>query len=267
MIPRRIRSGALAIALFAFLALVPAVALADDPIQEAEPPLLNGGMDFPAIQSVNDPEEFSWTVQLGEGQELRQIDEHEVAAYWGDGKHLALDFFATPAHDAEGASVPTTLELIGEKVIALTVHHREGNPAAGGAPFDYPILSGEGWEGGFTTTVIQGPPDEKELREQREHREREEREAREGAFATGPEPAVAPVCRVPELRGATLDGARNRLRRAHCRLGSIAKAPGATASACRVVGQATASGNFLPSGAKVSVRLGPAASPSRRSAR
>jgi hypothetical protein len=247
----------LVVALVAIFTFSSGAAWADGPGSEAEPPLLKeGAMDFPAIRSASDPEEFSWTVQLGEEQRLRQIDEHEVAAYWQDGsgvEHLALDFIAKPAHDAEGARVPTTLDLVGRKVITLTVHHREGNPAAGGAPFDYPIISGEGWEGGLQTIVVPMSPPEASSHS-------------DGTSEEAPSPPVAsPVaCRVPGLHGATLDEARNRLHRAHCRLGAIAKGPDVTASAGRVVGQGAAPGSSLAAWGKVNVRLGPPASPARR---
>ena len=64
------------------------------------------------------------------------------------------------AHDAVGKSVPTTLEVSPPNVVTLTVHHRAGNPAAGGAPFTYPIFEGSGWEGGFSTFEVTVPPSE-----------------------------------------------------------------------------------------------------------
>jgi hypothetical protein len=174
---------------------MPAAARADAPEQEAELPLLAGGaMAFSPIRSAADPEEFSWRVQLGEGQELRQIDEREVASYKGE--HLALDFFAEPAADAAGATVPTALKLAGEDVITLVVHHREGSPAAGGAPFTYPVTAGEGWNGGFGTYVVPMSP------------------AETAPAPPSPESAPASTCQVPDLHGTKLDGARRRLRRA-----------------------------------------------------
>lgn len=199
----------------------------------AYPSLNEGGQVFPAIYSPAEPEEFSWEVTLGEEQELRQIDEEEVGVYYSDGP-LAFVIHAEPAHDAVGATVPTTLRKMGEKVITLTVHHREGNPAAGGAPFVYPIVAGPGWEGGFVTTIIEMPPGEKELSEGDEKR-----------------------CRVPALRGATVAGARRRLLRADCRLGAVTRSAGVTRKTGRVVHQAEPAGSSLAQDARVGIKLGP----------
>jgi len=255
---RRNRLGAIVGALLVGLALSPTVGQADTPDQEGALPVYDGVMSFPSILSPAGPEEFSWEVNLGKRQELRQIDEHEAGVYYAEDELLSFGISAEPAHDADGTRVPTTLEVIGEKVITFTVHHREGNPAAGGAPFDYPIIAGEGWEGGFQTIIVQGPPDEMELREQRERREQqEERERRERAQG---EESGTPVpvahCHVPGLRGATLAGARRRLQRADCGLGAIGKASGVTVKAGRVVAQSAAAGSALPLGAKVGVKLG-----------
>ena len=61
--------------------------------------------------------------------------------------------------------MPTSLSVSEEKIVTLTVHHREGNPAAGGAPFDYPVIAGAGWEGGTEPVIVKGPPDEQEIKE------------------------------------------------------------------------------------------------------
>jgi hypothetical protein len=214
----------------------------------ASPPVYEGGW-FPEIHGPSDPEEFSWEVSLAEDQELRTIDEHEVAVYYSTGER-AFDINATPARAVDGATVPTSIRISGENMVILTVHHREGNPSAGGAPFDYPIVGGVGWEGGFRTiTVPMGPPDEQELRERRERQERAAMEEREAA-------AQAERCHVPALHGATLAGARNRLRRGNCRLGAIAKPRGVMAKTGRVVGQTRAPGSSFAHDAKVGVTLG-----------
>lgn len=129
-----------------------------------ELPMFNGAQTFPSIQSPAAPEEYSWQVELGGGLQLRQIDERSAEVLYGSG-HLAYAIPAEPAHDAVGTNVPTTLTVTQPDIITLIVHHREGNPAAGGAPFTYPIVAGAGWEGGAPTpTRVQGPPDEAELR-------------------------------------------------------------------------------------------------------
>jgi hypothetical protein len=132
------------------------MARASDP---AIPPY-DGDMSFPMINGPTDPEEFSWEVVLGEDQELESIDDQHAQVFYTEGHHPAFDIFATASHDADGSSVPTSLSVSGGDVITLTVHHRAGDPAKGGAPFDYPINAGRGWEGGFTTQIVAGPPAE-----------------------------------------------------------------------------------------------------------
>lgn len=137
-------------------------------------PPYDGLMSFPMINGPADPEEFSWEVVLGEGQELEAIDDQHAEVFYTEGHHPALGISVEPAHDADGSNVPTSLSVSGGNVITLTVHHRAGDPAKGGTPFDYPITAGPGWEGGFQTVIVSGPPDEQELRERREERERRE---------------------------------------------------------------------------------------------
>lgn len=202
-----------------------AVAAADEPL-----PPFDGTMSFQEIQGPDGPEEFSWAVKLDEDQELRAIDETHAAVYYTDPEeHIAFTITAGLAHAADGANVPTTLTVTQPNVITLTVHHRAGNPAAGGAPFDYPVVAGAGWEGGFQqNTVDMGPPTEQ---------------------ATPP-----PVlhCTVPALSGLTLKGARRQLRRSNCGLGEVR---GERARGARVVRQFRKAGRSLPVGARVGVKL------------
>jgi hypothetical protein len=218
-------------------------------------PVYGGFFGFPMISSVMAPEAYSWRVGLGARQELRQVSPTEVQVVYIDGTEA---FAITPekAHDADGARVPTTLEMTGEDEITLTVHHRAGNPAAGGAPFDYPITAGEGWEGGpFQTVIVKGPPDETELREISE-RDRMEKMIIEASPAAQVEPPPAITCRVPTLRGYSLRGAKNRLWAAHCGIGAIHLAAGATAGKGKVVRQFHPAGTELEAGAPVAVKLG-----------
>lgn len=166
-------------------------------------------MSFGQIKGPEDPEEFSWEVTLEEGQELKQVDDQQAVIYHEDGIHIAATIVVAKAHDAVGANVPTSLAVSGSNVITLTVRHRAGNPAAGGAAFDYPIVEGVGWEGGFQSHLVPGPPDEEQLRTEREGREAEDRrrwEALEG-------------CRVPSLIGRSLKVSGRRLSRSGCKLG------------------------------------------------
>jgi len=218
-------------------------------------PVYDGDLTFPKIYSPAEPEEFSWEVSFEEGEDLRQIDEQEIGVYYNLGR-IAFGIQAEPASDAVGATVPTTIQVTGENTFTLTVHHREGNPAAGGAPFDYPIVDGPGWEGGFFPTEIEGPPDETELREEREREERKEREEREER-QKAEEAAQAKRCRVPALRGVTVAGARRRLLRANCRLGAVTRSGGVTRKTGRVVHQTEPAGSSLAQGARVGIKLGP----------
>jgi hypothetical protein len=206
-------------------ALAPASAIA------AEAPPYDGTMSFPAIQGPDGPEEFTWEVQLNEGEDLRQIDERHAGVYFTDDDRLAMLITATAAHAADGATVPTTIVVTQPNLITLTVHHRAGNPAAGGAPFDYPIIQGEGWEGGFQTHTVEMPP---------------------------PTEQVAPVvppppCLVPRLAGRSLPASRRILRRSHCKLGPVR---GERAKGAKVVRQFRKPGTSLPAGAEVGVKLG-----------
>lgn len=117
------------------------------------PPYSDSGMSFPEIRGPEGPEEYSWRVSISEEQELRQIDERTAGVFYPEGVE-AFAIEAAAAHDALGATVPTTLVVSEGDVITLIVHHREGNPAPGGAPFTYPVVAGPGWEGGYRTTSV-----------------------------------------------------------------------------------------------------------------
>lgn len=134
-------------------------ARASDP---AVPPYV-GDMGFPKIAGPAGPEEFSWEVVLNGGQELEAIDDQHVEIYYTEGHQPAIEISAQPAHDADGSNVPTTLSVSGVSVITLTVHHRAGDPARGGAPFVYPILAGPGgWGGDFQPVIVTEPPGEED---------------------------------------------------------------------------------------------------------
>jgi hypothetical protein len=220
--------AAVAVGLFAAGAMP---AAADEP---SGPPTLNGGMSFGEIQGPVDPEEYSWTVELGEDQVLRAVDDQHAAVYYG-GRQVAFEITAEAAHDAVGASVPTTLAVSGRDVITLTVHHRAGNPAAGGAPFVYPIVGGPGWEGGFHTYYVPMPP----------------YESASGDSTSSP--AVTPICAVPRLRGGSVKASRLKLRAAGCELGEIR---GTRSKTAKVVRQYPEPGTARTAGGEVAVKLG-----------
>jgi PASTA domain len=217
-----------AAALCALGLVAPVSASADVP-----PPLYEGGMSFPQINGPADPEEYSWTVELDHNQALQQIDEQHAAVFYND-LTPAFSITATPGHDATGATVPMSLLVSNGDVVTLIVHHRAGNPAAGGAPFRYPIIQGYGWEGGLTTTVVDfynRPPE------------------REGG--------APPACLVPSLDGKTLKRSKRELKDAGCAIGKVVTLRSARARSGRVVKQSPRPGNELAAGAAVTVTLGP----------
>lgn len=218
---------ALTAALVAVLAcfVLPAVAA-------AEPcPQFNGGYMFTDIQGPEDPEDYCWEVTLNPGQKLQQVDDQEIDVISKTGA-AAWVIDASPARDAEGASVPTTVLLTGETEFTLTVHHRAGNPAASGAPFRYPITTGESYKTGPATVVAQlteeePPPD--------------------------PPAATTPTCTVPTLLGKSWKASRKALQRANCTPGPV---HGEHRRGARVVRQYQPAGKTLPAGTAVGVKLG-----------
>lgn len=201
-------------------------------------PLNDGGQVFGQINGPEDPEDYCFEVQLGEEQELRQIDDRHVGAFYNTGQQ-GFVITAEEAADVEGASVPTTLALTERNVVTLTVHHREGNPLANGAPFHYPVVAGSGWEGGFQSVQIQGPPDEAELKPKPSPPPVEE--------------VPSPTCEVPVLQGRTLGSARRALIAAGCQLGPV---HGHRHRGARIVKQYRPAYKTLPAGTEVGVKLG-----------
>jgi PASTA domain len=208
-----------------------------------------GGMSLQEITGPEAPEEYPFRVHLGEEQFMEQVSPTEVDVDY-PGHQQAFSLTAEQAHDAVGAAVPTTLELTGREEVTLTVYHREGNPAAGGAPFVYPIIGGSGWAGGFRTITV---PMENPFAEA-------ERKIVEASPAATLEPLPVITCKVPTLGGYSLRGAKNRLRAAHCGIGGVHLAAGATVGKGKVVKQFHPAGTELAAGAPVAVKLGPPAS-------
>lgn len=211
-------------------------------------PAYDGIMDFPAIQGISDPEEYSWEVELGENQELELIDEQTAGVFYKD-HTLAFLIFAAEAHDAAGATVPTSLSVPGGSIVALIVHHRAGNSAAGGRPFVYPIHWGAAWGASYLPPIITGARSEQELREERERKEKEEREAARRRWASH-------HCVVPLLKDRSLPAARKRLSRAGCRVGEVARLKGTPTRRGKVVAQTPKPGTIRASGAAVGLTLG-----------
>lgn len=204
-----------------------AVAAAEEGEPTPKPPLYDGGLQFSMIHGPTDPEDYSRRVQLGPEQELVQVDDRTADVLHPSG-HRAWRVGVSEAHDANGATVPMTLAVVDTDVVIFTVHHKAGNPAAAGAPFDYPISGGPGWEGGFSTVTVIMPPGE-----------------------TGP--VAEPRCVVPRLASRSLAATKVRLKDAGCRLGKVL---GQRSRSARVVKQFRSPGTVLASGAKVAVKLG-----------
>lgn len=238
------RRSRLLAALCAVFTLLVASAASAEPL-----PPYGGLMSFPEIKGPTDPQDFSWQVILSKDQALEQLDDQTALVYYERDHEPALTITAEPAHDAVGTNVPTTLSVSEGDVITLTVHHRDGNPLAGGAPFAYPILAGYGWEGGFQTVVVTGPPDEAELRALRELHEREAREATS-------DQQEAEACIVPKLKGKSLKAAKTQLRVAHCRPGALSAKRGKRLSSARVIREHPRSGAVLSPSSAVDLTLG-----------
>jgi hypothetical protein len=199
--------------------------------------------------------EYSWEVSLGEGQELQLVDEQHAAVYYTEDHHLAFGISATAAHDADGSTVPTSLSVSAGNILTLFVHHRGGNPAAGGAPFVYPVVDGPGWEGGFQTEIVADPKDEQELREEQERIAREQQEALAREWEKEKPPGG---CLVPSLRGRSLKAAKKLLQNAECLIGDVRKLKGARAKSGKIVKQSPKPGALLAPWTTIKVTLGPA---------
>jgi hypothetical protein len=209
----------------------------------SEPPVYDGTMGFGTIDGPSDPEEFTWRVELAEGQVLEQVDERNAGVYYTDVEHHpAFAITAVGAHDADGRAVPTTLVVTEPDLITLLVHHRDGVPATG-EPFDYPITPGSGW-----TVTEQGGnvPPEVVVRPV-------ESSPNPGSFEQFPQ--IDSGCRVPRLRGRTLRPSKRLLRSSGCRVGAVRKRSSARMRSARVVRQFPRPGTKLAGGSTVAVTL------------
>jgi hypothetical protein len=239
----RKRLAACAVLLCALVAsLVVAVAPAAAETGDSAPirPITEGGMSFRDITGPEAPEEYPFQLNPPSPQmRLRQVSDQEIVAEYIEGGNIGYSFQAEPAHDAVGATVPTTIALTEDEagpVVTLTVHFRAGNPSAGGAPFVFPITGGTGWPGGYRTNSFEmnepQPP------------------------ATPPPPAPTPTCTVPSLHGLGLRAAKAKLRAEDCAIGQVRLGAGATTGKGKVVKQFRPAGTKLTAGAPVAVKLG-----------
>lgn len=221
----RIRSVVCAVIVLSLVAVAPAA---------AEVPPYSGG--WPTITGPESPEDYTYRVELSPSQELMQLSPTEVGVEYSDGV-MSFILYAGEAHDSNGASVPVTLAMTGVDLVTRTIHHREGNPAASFAPFEYPVVSGPGWDGGYRTITV-------ELDEPKPP-------------TSEPSPATAPppTCTVPSLRGYGLAAAKRLLRAADCGVGKVRLARGASKLEGKVVKQFEPVGKQLAPGAPVAVKL------------
>jgi hypothetical protein len=233
--------AALLCALVASLACAVASAAAETGDSAPIRSVSESGYGFPAIAGPEAPEEYPTQLDpVGASRRLRQVSDQEIVVEYIEGGVVSYSINAEPAHDADGSTVPTTLALTEDEagpVITLTVHFRAGNPAAGGAPFVFPISGGTGWEGGYRTIQT-------ELNEP------------QPAPTTQPPAPAAPTCTVPSLDGFGLAAAKARLRGSHCAIGQVRLAHGARKAKGKVVKQFKPAGTQLAAGAPVAVKLG-----------
>lgn len=227
-------------ALLASLAVAVAPAAAEEGNSAPLRPVSEGGLNIPDITGPSAPEEYPVEYRnLISGVRFRQVNDQLIAVDYL-GRENAGKIEAVPAYAADGATVPTSIRLSeGEKgfVVTMIVHHRAGNPAAGGAPFVYPI-KGSGQEGGSFIGAVEVKPTP----------------AAEPAQPAAP--ASSSPCMVPALRGLSLKGAKARLRAAHCALGKVRLGAPMTDRTGKVMKQFRAFGTQLPADAHVAVRVG-----------
>jgi hypothetical protein len=198
--------------------------------QSSALPSFGGLLDFQTIHGPSDPEEYSWQVDLQAEQELRAVDDQHAAIYFTGDETIIGYITAESARDASGSSVPTSLAVTDPNIVTLTVHHQAGNPAKGGAPFNYPITPGPPFEVGFSSVQVVMPPAE-----------------------PGPQTTSPRSCIVPSLTGKSLKADRRRLVSVGCMLGKVR---GERSRAARVIKQDVEPGTVLALGARVSVKLG-----------
>lgn len=235
--------GAIAVSICALvvcLAIAVSPAAAEEGNSAPLRPITEGGLSIPDIFGPEAPEEYPVQYShLLQGVRFSQVDEQTIAVEYLGRNAPDATIEALPAYAQDGTVVPTSIRLSEDEegpVVTMIVRHRAGNPAAGGAPFLYPITGGPGSKRGFFAGAVE---------------------------STEPQPSAAepttPVssCKVPSLHGLSVKVARARLRAAHCSLGQVHVPAGVTAGKGEVVKQFRAAGTKLAAGAPVAVKLGP----------
>jgi PASTA domain len=239
------RRLAATVALLCALVTCCAVAVAPAAAEEGDSapirPISERGFSFPDIQGPTAPEEYPLQyAELGPELTMRQVDDQTIVLEYPKYGVEAGSIKAEPAHAADGAAVPTSVRLSEDEegfVVTEIVRHRAGNPAAGDAPFVYPVSGGSGWLGGFFTSVV------------------ELNEPRSTTSAEPTVPAMPTPCTVPSLHDLSLRAAKARLGAAHCSMGQVRLATGATAAKGEVAKQFRPAGTELAAGTPVAVKL------------
>ncbi|HEX4732404.1 MAG TPA: PASTA domain-containing protein [Solirubrobacterales bacterium] len=174
------------------------------------------------------------------------MSEREALIERADG--TSEQIWARGASDADGAPVPTTIGVSKGDVITLTVPYLDGG-------FVYPvtespwILISEGSIDRATLPAGELERAERVIEEANPYIPHYERKTAPTAPGSG--------CRVPKLSGLTRRAAATKLRAAHCAIGKVHLAAGASAGKGKVVKQFRAAGAELAAGAPVAVKLGP----------
>jgi hypothetical protein len=198
-----------------------------------EMPKYDGSLEFPTIHGPTAPEEYPFRVELQPEETLTQLNKTEAEVVY-EGLIVMGRIKAMPAHDNTGTAVPTSLSVTAPDIVTEIVHHQPSDPASGGASFAYPITAGEPFTPGPSTVTVVVPM----------------------VNPLGEPVAAKTTCTVPALRGLGLRGAKNKLRAAHCGIGEVHLAAGATAAKGKVVKQFRAAGTELAAGAPVAVKVG-----------
>lgn len=131
-----------------------AAAIAPNTYKEADAivrPKFAGLMTFQDIRNAEAPEVYSWEVDLYGSESLKLLDEHDAAVYYEDGTEAVL-ITPTPAHDASGAAVSTTLTVSEGNVLSLIVHHRTMSGVR------YPVVTGAAFTVGYEQVQVTEPP-------------------------------------------------------------------------------------------------------------
>lgn len=110
-------------------------------------PLSDGGLSVADIRGPAAPEHYAYELKLNRKLRLRQPDPGHIEVYYWEYGVTASVITAEQAHDVIGSLVPTHLSISGPEKVTLTVEHRAESPAGGS--FQYPVLGGYGWQGGY----------------------------------------------------------------------------------------------------------------------